>query len=77
MWVNLIISLALSVIGFLLRPKPPASPLSKPGEFKVPRAEKGAEIIRVYGTAWIKAPQVHWWGDQRTKKLKQKSGGKK
>ncbi|WP_212525845.1 vWA domain-containing protein [Actibacterium sp. MT2.3-13A] len=74
MWTNLIIGLIFTAISYLLTPKPKGP---KPGtldDFGIPRAAEGDEIGKIYGTVWIKSPQVAWYGDLRTEKIR-KGGG--
>lgn len=75
--VNFAIGLALQLIAFLLTPRPKPPPPLKPKEYDVPRTEEGVEVMKVYGSAWCKGPHVVWFGHKRTKKIKEKSGGKK
>lgn len=67
--INLAIGLALSVVGYLLapRPKPP-----KPGEaaqMNDPVAEAGKPIPVVFGTITVKEPNVLWFGE-KSKEMK-------
>jgi hypothetical protein len=59
----------------LLRPKP-EPPKPNTSDFNVPLTKEGAEIGKVYGTVWIRSPQIVWWGDRKTEKIKAKQGKK-
>ena len=72
MWVNLLISLVLSLVGFLLRPKPEPPKASTIEDLKIPITEEGQEIGKVYGTVWLKAPQIVWYGDFDADPIKKK-----
>lgn len=78
MWQQILISLIFSAISYLLSPKakPQAPTAAKLGDFDIPRASEGDEIGKVYGTVWIAAPQVAWYGDFKSTPIKSK-GGKK
>lgn len=71
--------IGLAVVSFialvLLRPPPPDPPAID-DEADAPKVQEGDVLGRLYGTGWIKDPQVHWFGDKRTEAIKEK-GGKK
>jgi hypothetical protein len=75
MFWNLIIGLIFTAISWLLRPKP-EPPKPNTSDFNVPLTKEGAEIGKVYGTVWIRSPQIVWWGDRKTEKIKAKQGKK-
>lgn len=78
MWGALLrigIGLILYVGYELLRPRDPIPEPAGKDELGVPRATEGDEIGFVYGTEWIKSPQVAWFGDYKTKPVR--AGGKK
>ena len=75
MW-NFIIGIGLQILSYLLAPKPPEPKAATLSDFDIPKSKEGDEVPRIYGTAWCKAPQVHWFGNLKTKKIKA-SGGKK
>ena len=74
--VNLLISLAFSLIAALLAPKPKAPPAAKLEDFDIPKASEGAELGKIFGTPTQRNPHVAWYGDLRTVAIKEK-GGKK
>lgn len=76
MWWNLILGVVMTVISWLLRPKPEPPKAGTLADFNAPKAEEGAELGWVYGTVWIKDPQVHWYGDWRTIPVKTSEGKK-
>lgn len=75
MWQYLVVYVIAMVVARVLAPKPqqPA-----PGDIssQMPTAEAGKEIPVLFGTRIIGQPNVVWWGDLLTKKIKSK-GGKK
>lgn len=71
--------LAIVVIGFfvaLLAPKPESQPPPAIGEIKAPTAEEGREIPVLFGTRWVKSPNVVWYGHVKVVAIRKK-GGKK
>jgi len=72
----LALGLLLSYLAYLLRPKPQPP---KPGtieESDVPVANAADPIPKIYGTVWVKSPNVVWYGDLRTVPIRRKEGGK-
>jgi len=63
--------IVMAVLSYALRPKPKipnyAAP-KPPGieELQFPTAEAGRAIPVVFGTRWVKAPNVCWYGDLKT-----------
>lgn len=74
MWL-LVGLLVVGISLLLIRSQPKTDPATA-GEVDIPKVEEGEELGRVYGTYWIKDPQVHWWGDVEAIPIKEK-GGKK
>ncbi len=75
-FINLAIGLVFSWIAFLLRPKPEPPKAATIKDVKIPIADQGTEIPKIYGTVWIKAPLVAWYGDFKTRPVKSKQGKK-
>jgi len=75
MWQYLAVLVLAIVAVRVLAPKPQTPP---PGDIssQMPTAEAGREIPVLFGTRIIGQPNVVWWGDITTKKIKS-SGGKK
>lgn len=76
MFWNFVIGLVLQVVSFLLRPQPEGPKAGTISDVKVPRAQEGEELGYVWGTVWIKDPQVHWYGDFRAIPIKTKQSKK-
>ncbi|MCD6706852.1 MAG: hypothetical protein LT080_10435 [Thiobacillus sp.] len=68
MWVQIILFVITSFVSYLLRPKPPAGP--QPGKVDIPTVEEGRKLGVLFGTRWLKAPHVYWWGDVKTTAIK-------
>lgn len=75
MWVNLLISIVISLALSLLRPKPQPPKPSTLNDFKIPVTEEGEEITVCWGTNWV-TPQIHWYGDLKTEAIKTKQAKK-
>lgn len=76
MFWNFVIGLVLQAISFLLRPAPEGPKAGTISDVNVPRAREGEELGCVWGTVWIKDPQVAWYGDFRTIPVKTKQSKK-
>lgn len=75
MWWNLILGLALMILGYVLMPKPKVAK-QEITEMEGPTAEAGREIPVLFGDMTIKSPNYLGWWDKQYKKRKQKSGKK-
>lgn len=74
-WVAMVIVLIASiVISYALQPKPPNARPAALADFDVPTAEEGRPIPVIFGTVWVKGPNVLWYGDLTTIPIKSKSG---
>jgi hypothetical protein len=65
---------ATTVVGQLLAPHPKGPQPSALGDFSVPTAEEGRAIPVVFGTCLIKGGNTVWWGDLKSKAIKQGGG---
>lgn len=74
--LNLFLGLAFSWLSWILRPKPEPPKAATIEDFKIPVTEQGQEIPVIYGTVWIKAVQVHWYGDFGQKAIRSQQGKK-
>jgi uncharacterized membrane protein len=75
-WVQLVIMIVSALISYALAPKPPQPKPASLTDFDAPTAEEGRPIPVVFGTVWIKGPNVLWYGDLRSVPIRKK-GGKK
>ena len=72
-----IIGFALAlVVTYALRPKPQSQKPAGLEDLQVPTAEEGKEISVLFGCRDLRGPNVVWYGDYKTKRIKS-SGGKK
>lgn len=67
----LVLSLAIS---FLMTPKPRNQKPAGIEEFDIPTAKLGRDIPVLFGRKMIKAPNVVWYGDLRTRRIRKSSG---
>ena len=71
-FVALGISLAISIVSYLIMPKPKAPKPEAAKDLEDPTAEAGRPIPVVFGTITVKGLNVLWFGDKskRTYKVK-------
>jgi hypothetical protein len=72
--VSLLIGVSLSVVGYLLMPKPKAERPPSVDDLEEPTAEAGRPIPVVFGSVTIKGLNVLWYGDKsvRDRRVKQR-----
>lgn len=77
---NFVIQIALIIVASYvtaaLAPKPKPPDPATLDDFDAPTADDGRPIPWVFGTVWIKGPNVLWYGDLQTTAIRKK-GGKK
>lgn len=80
MWAFLLRIFASIVLtgisAYLSYRKPEVPPPGTLDDLGNPRAEEGAEIIKVFGTVTIADPQIVWFGDLRASAIIEKGGRK-
>lgn len=62
------------MVGALLAPHPRGPQPSALGDFSVPTAQEGRAIPVVFGTCMIKGGNTVWWGDLKSRPIKQGGG---
>lgn len=75
-WVQLILVIVSIVLSIVLAPKPPQAKDPSINDISVPVATESDPIPVVFGTVWIEAPNVVWYGALRALPIFS-SGGKK
>jgi predicted phage tail protein len=65
-FVALAISIAISIIAYLIMPKPKAPKPEAAKDLENPTAEAGKPIPVLFGTMTIKGINVLWFGDKST-----------
>lgn len=77
---NLFFQLGMMIVSAIIQaaltPKPAKPAAATLSDFDAPTAESGRPVPWVFGTVWIKAPNMLWYGDLKTEPIKTK-GGKK
>jgi hypothetical protein len=63
-WISLLIGLALSVVSYLLAPKPKKQQPPAAAPMDDPTAEAGRPIPVLFGTHIFKDPNILWFGDK-------------
>jgi hypothetical protein len=76
MWAQLVVSLVLYAISYVLSPKPEGPKNAVAGELDIPHPPMGEPIPVVFGRVWIKDAGVIYYGNSQTQKI-EKKGGKK
>lgn len=71
--VQLVVSLVLMLVSFLLAPKPKSSSGTDTNSMDDPKASAGTPVKIVFGTITIKDPNVLWYGDKSTHTFKVKA----
>ena len=76
--VQIVASLVLTAISYVLSPKPKTEAPKAAGldDFDLPTAEEGRPIPVVFGTVLLRGPNVVWAGDLKVDPIRKK-GGKK
>lgn len=79
MWILAAVFVVSAVVAYavasLAVPPSPSTPPRKPaglGELNVPTAEEGREIPVIFGTVEQHSPNIVWYGDLRTSKVRDK-----
>jgi hypothetical protein len=70
---NLIIGLALMIIGYLLMPKPKQPKPAEMSELEGPTADSSAPIIAIFGDITVKSPNILGSWNIATVRKKKKS----
>ena len=71
--VQLLVGVALQVIGYLLMGKPKTSKSDAVQDLENPTAEAGRPIPVVFGEVEIKGLNVIWYGDKSTRTYETKA----
>ena len=76
--VQIVASLVLTAISYVLAPRPKTTPPKAAGldDLTLPTAEEGRPIPVVFGTVLLRGANVVWAGDLKVDPIR-KSGGKK
>lgn len=76
-WLVALAFVGSTVLSALLtaRPNLRNAPPSGLGDFRFPTAEEGRAIPHVYGTCYVKAPNVLWYGDLDVVPIKERIDG--
>lgn len=70
---QVVVAIAISVIAYLLTPKPKPPKPEAARQLEVPTAEAGRPIPVLFGTMTIKDPNILNYGDRAVKEYKVKS----
>lgn len=75
-FTNLLIGIVFTLISYWLSPKPQSPDPAELEDLGIPKVKEGDEVGIVYGTSWIRSPQIHWYGDFKSKAIKKSAKGK-
>lgn len=79
-WVNFVVQIVIMIVAIIiavaLAPKPPQPKPAALADFDAPTAEEGKPYAKVFGEAWVRDPNVLWYGDLASEPIRKK-GGKK
>lgn len=77
MFVYAIVMMVISyTISSLMAPKPTKPSPQSLEDGDIPRMEEGTAQTVIFGDVWISDWYILWWGNQRSREIKSKSGGK-
>jgi len=71
--IQLVVGLAISVIGYIIMPKPKSQKPSEVQDMDNPTAEAGRPIPVVFGELWVTGVNIIWFGDKETTSRKVKA----
>lgn len=66
-WIWLLIGLALSVVAYLIMPKPQAEKPPAASDLDDPTADAGKPVPVVFGTVTVKGLNILWYGEKSLK----------
>jgi hypothetical protein len=69
-FIPLLIGIALSVVSYLLQPKPKQPKPPAASDLESPTAEAGRPIPVIFGTMTIKGVNTLWYGDKQVRAYK-------
>ncbi|MFO0336120.1 MAG: hypothetical protein ACK53C_14095 [Pseudomonadota bacterium] len=75
-FVQIALLIVSAYLSAALAPKPKPPEAAGLGDVDAPTAQEGGAIPVIFGTVWLRAPNVVWYGDLRTTPIRKK-GGKK
>ena len=70
MWGFIVGFVLALVVTYALAPKPQSQPPAGLEDIKAPTAEEGREIGVLFGCRELRGPNVVWYGNLKTKKIK-------
>ena len=76
-WVSLLIGLAISIIAYLIMPKPKQPKPEAAKGMDNPTAESGRPMPVVFGTITVKGGNILWFGEKSLREYTKGGGGKK
>lgn len=72
-WTQLLIGLALNIVGYMLMPKPKTVKPDGAKDMDAPTADAGRPVPVVFGTITVRGLNVLWYGDKSTRATERSS----
>lgn len=72
MWTQIAWLIVAYLVTSALAPKPPSPDQPTLDDIDAPTADEGRPIPVVFGTVKVTGPNIIWYGDLKTKKIKSK-----
>lgn len=76
-WIQLLVGLALAIIGYIIMPKAKSAKPDSVSEMESPTAESGIPVTVIFGEILMKSPNLLWFGNKYYLEKSSKSKGKK
>ena len=73
MFMQIIISIAISALAYLLTPKPKVQTPTA-GKLDIPKPKLGEPITVIFGEVWVDDCNISYYGNAQTKAIKASSG---
>ena len=73
-WIYYVIMLVISILSYVLRPKPPTPKPALLEEFDLPSPDEGTAQRVIFGERRKKQWEVLWYGNMRTDRIRTSSG---
>lgn len=73
MWVQILVSVVVSVVAYLITPKPKTQAPTA-GQLDIPSPKLGDPVPVVFGKVWITDPAISYYGNSSTQAIKSKGG---
>ena len=73
MLTQIIISIAISALSYLLAPKPKVQTPTA-GKLDIPKPKLGEPVTVIFGEVWVEDCNISYYGNAQTKAIKARGG---